>query len=112
MKLNELQIELLKRVRERFAAIDCDRKSLYICLELKEVAIEVRKELSDFKAIFAAEDIAFAITGALDGRNAMEAWLVIHYPKAFKVSLHEQYRIMYHARCAWLDRMIETGECV
>jgi hypothetical protein len=112
MKLTEKQVELLKIVRENFESIDYERRTAYICIEANRAAFDTHADpIEKSERAEAYLEICNIVREAISHFNNMESWLIRQYPRYANIGAYEQYRIMYLARCAWLDRMIETGEC-
>ncbi|ABL96745.1 hypothetical protein BcepF1.014 [Burkholderia phage BcepF1] len=108
MNLCPVQIELLKEVRAAFDEIDCARRTGYICLELNRIARagRGREELSH-----EAKRLFDAIQYAISPNMTIEMWIARRYTNWYRFSISERHYLTHMARCAWLDRMIETGVC-
>lgn len=128
MRLNEEQMEILRRVRAHFEISRVD----FICIaigvfghSMVDITLSGRAREKEILRMRKVTDALEAeIQGALDGHSTMDAWLRVEtgfdcemklgdtQPKKevkfISTALFRQYMAM--ARMAWLDKILETGE--
>jgi hypothetical protein len=127
MKLSELQIDILRSVRDRLAE-EQDSTDAYICFKIdKETWSRAVKESNllrnrmffwrassiSIKWVERARVLRKAINGALRGSSTVSVWFDSQ-TRELCIKLNEDdlenNRLYKQMRLAWLERSIETGE--
>lgn len=116
MKLNDKQIEILKKAREVLRTHECEDRydNRFICHQIyfADKGVSKLPELQVFReALRTCSPDAIALVAGIEAAIERKCTMESYLEKVTRVNPDLIYGgFAYLARIAWLDRILETGE--